>query len=247
MTVRTVAIVQARMNSTRLPGKVLKQVCGRPFLSILLERVAAAKTLDEIVVATTGRVEDKAIVDACRRWGVPIFCGSEKDVLLRYRDAARAFHAKTVVRLTADCPLLDPTVIDDVVHVYHAHSVYDYVSNVQTRLFPRGLDTEVFSFEALEKAAREAKHPSYREHVTPYFYLPGTPFQVGELRGPYDASKFRWTLDQKEDLQLLTQILEVIYPTQILASWEEIVSLYETHPEWKKWNSHVRQKELFMS
>jgi spore coat polysaccharide biosynthesis protein SpsF (cytidylyltransferase family) len=163
---RTVAIIQARMGSTRLPGKVLMDLAGEPMLVRVVNRVRRAERLDEVVVATTASPSDDPIFEGCRQRGWAVERGSEKDVLDRYYRAARAHHADVVVRITADCPFVDAGLIDQVVGAFLGGG-YDYVSNVlEPRTYPRGLDVEVFRFSALEKAWQEDRDPSWREHVT---------------------------------------------------------------------------------
>src|SRR5215470_15506655 len=162
-----VAIIQARMGSTRLPGKVLLDIAGQPMLGRVISRVCRAKTIEQIVVATSTAAADDAVSAFCAERGIVCFRGSETDVLDRYYQAARLVQAKTIVRITADCPLLDPEVIDLTVSRF-LEGGWDYISNVNPPTFPDGLDTEVFSFAALERAWREATSVTHREHVTPY-------------------------------------------------------------------------------
>ena len=164
-----IAMIQARMSSTRLPGKVLEPIEGRTMLSRVVRRAQLARLIDGVVVATTQAEADGAIVEECARLEVECFRGPEDDVLDRYLRAARAASADAIIRVTSDCPLLDPEVIDTVIRSFIGANV-DYASNTIQRTFPRGLDTEVFSRGALERAAREADEPHQREHVTPYFW-----------------------------------------------------------------------------
>ncbi|NEO63206.1 MAG: NTP transferase domain-containing protein, partial [Moorea sp. SIO4G2] len=162
---KLVIIVQARMTSTRLPGKVLKQVLGKPLLDYQIERLRRVKLADEIVIATTINQTDEPIVELCNSISIPYFRGSEEDVLARYYGAAVEHQADVVVRVTSDCPLIDPQVIDQVIQFYLDHQgEYDYVSNSLQRTYPRGMDTEVFSFAALDEAFHEASAQPDREH-----------------------------------------------------------------------------------
>jgi spore coat polysaccharide biosynthesis protein SpsF len=202
---KTVAIIQARMASTRLPNKVLAELHGKPMLAQVVERVRAARTIDEVVVATsTGRADD-AIAAFCAAEGITFSRGSEEDVLDRYYQAARAAEADIVVRITADCPLHDAAVIDLVVSRF-APSQHDYVSNTVERTYPDGLDTEVFSFAALERAWREATWSSEREHVTSYIWKHPELFRMAQVTQARDLSALRWTVDEPRDLALVREV-----------------------------------------
>lgn len=235
-----VVIVQARMTSTRLPGKVMREVLGRPLLAYELERIARARTCSRFVVATTTNDVDDNIADFAKGCGWEVWRGPEHDVLERYRGAAEAFGADVVVRLTADCPLIDPGVIDRVVG---ALADRDYVANTYgKRTFPRGLDTEVFTAAALKQAAAEAGEPREREHVTPYIYNHPELFRLGGVENATDQSRFRWTVDTEEDFMLIRAILEKNAPANPMFSWENIVNFMDDNPELFEVNCHVRQK-----
>lgn len=201
----TVAIVQARMTSTRLPGKVLADLQGRPMLAYMLARVRRAARLDAVWVATTVNATDDPVAALCDSLGVPVFRGDEGDVLGRYVAAAAVAEADAVVRLTADCPLADPAVIDEAVRLF-ADGGCDYLSNAMKRTFPDGLDVEVFSRRTLAVSDREAQLPFHREHVTPYMRagvykdIPTGDFKVGHILAPADFSHLRWTVDTAQDL-----------------------------------------------
>jgi spore coat polysaccharide biosynthesis protein SpsF len=199
-------IVQARMTSTRLPGKVLKEVMGRPLLSYLIERLRFCRFSGKIILATTTNEEDNAIALLAKREKLAVYRGSENDVLDRYYKTAKEFRVDHVIRITSDCPLLDPRVTDLVVSHY-LEGKYDYVSNVLARRYPDGLDTEVFSFQALEKTWQEAKLPSEREHVTPYIYKHPELFRLSGVRkNGKDLSWMRWTVDTAEDFEFVSKI-----------------------------------------
>jgi spore coat polysaccharide biosynthesis protein SpsF (cytidylyltransferase family) len=200
-----VAIVQARVGSTRLPGKVLADLAGRPMLLRVLDRAGQARRVDQVVVATSVAAADDAIEGLCRREGIGCFRGSEDDVLARYAGAADAFAAGTVVRITADCPLLDPAVVDAVIDAFLAAKA-DYASNIAPPTFPDGLDTEVLSREALERAHREARLRSEREHVTLYIRNHPELFRSVNVASPEDLSHWRWTVDEPADLELAREI-----------------------------------------
>ncbi len=237
---RTVAIVQARVGSTRLPGKVLLPLAGKPMLAHVVERTERADRLDEVVVATTVSVRDEAIVDACRSRGWPVERGSEDDVLDRYYEVAQKHHAGTIVRITSDCPLTDPTIIDRAVTMF-SQGGFDYVSNtLDPRTFPRGLDVEVFSFRALERAWNEDRDPAWRDHVTPYIHRHPERFRLGRLAHDRDLSGYRWTVDTQEDFELVRRIFEHFRTNTF--SWTEVLQLLATHPDWNAINRGVKQK-----
>jgi spore coat polysaccharide biosynthesis protein SpsF len=207
---RRVAIIQARMTSTRLPGKVLMDLAGRPMLAQLLARVKRCRLVDEVVVATTVNAADDPVVATARDEGIRWFRGSESDVLGRYLGAAREARADIVVRITADCPLVDPEVSDRVIEALTARAdAFDYASNVLRRTYPKGLDTEAFWRDALERAARQARSDYAREHVTPYFYRERPDlFLLCSVTDDTDASDLSWTVDRREDLELVRRMYE---------------------------------------
>lgn len=207
-----VAIIQARMTSTRLPGKVLMDFAGKPALQHMLERVSKSRRLASICVATTANADDDPVADLCEKMSVPVFRGDEHDVLGRYVLAAERCNADPVVRLTADCPMHDAEVIDAAIAMYCAGG-YDYVSNAMRRTYPDGLDVEVMSRATLERTAAEATHPFLREHVTTYIRgsrpdLPKGDFKTGDLVWEEDKSHYRWTLDTAEDLMRIRGYFE---------------------------------------
>ncbi len=241
---KTVIIVQARMTSTRLPRKVLKQVLGKSLLEYQIERLQRVKLADEIVMATTTNQTDNPIVDLCNRLSVSYFRGSEADVLERYYQAATAHQATVVVRVTSDCPLIDPQVIDRVIDYYlQKKSTYDYVSNGIKRTYPRGMDTEVFSFSVLEQAFLEATAQPDREHVTPFIYRQPQRYRLGHVIYAEDCSHHRWTVDTPEDFDLIKKIIEAVYPNQPNFTLEDCLHLLQQHPEWYFINSHIEQKQ----
>lgn len=237
---RVVAIVQARMTSVRLPGKVMKEVLGKPLLGYELERIARARGIDEIVVATTTNATDDIVARYAESLGCGVWRGPEDDVLERYRGAAEAFGAEVVVRLTADCPLIDPVVIDRVIDALKDN---DYVSNIlEKRTFPRGLDTEVFTRQALEKAWAESTTPSEREHVTPYIYNRPERFRLKGIFNEADLSRHRWTVDTEEDFRLVRALIKGLYPSNSTFLLTDIVHFMDGKPELFEVNSHVLQK-----
>lgn len=204
---RIVAVVQARTGSTRLPGKVLADVGGMPLLQHVLSRAQAALKPDLVVVATTVSPADDVVARFLDARSVAYVRGSEGDVLDRYRTAAAAFDADVIVRLTADCPLLDPTVVDRVIDAFVVGRV-DYASNVDPPTYPDGLDVEVFSRDALERTWRDATRPSEREHVTPYIRDHPGSFRCANVSNVEDLSLHRWTVDEPADLTFVRRICE---------------------------------------
>ncbi len=239
----TVAIVQARMGSTRLPGKVLLPVGGQSVLSRVLHRLKRTACIDEIVVATSVARREYF---HCRRKSAPgsarCFRGSEDDVLDRYHGAAQESGADALVRITSDCPLVDPEVVDEVIESFRRRRV-DYASNGLSSNYPRGLNVEVFSVQALEKAWGEAHEPHQREHVTPYFYEHPELFRLFSMVGNDDYSQYRWTLDTAEDLEFLRAIY-LRFGDADDFGWQDVIALMKREPELAALNSHVQQKSL---
>ncbi len=237
-----VAIVQARMGSVRLPGKVLLDLEGRTVLARVVRRLSRSQQIGEVAVATSTLPADDEIVQECGRLGVACFRGSELDVLDRYYQTARAHGADTVVRITSDCPLIDPGVVDETVMAHQSHKA-DYASNVFARRYPRGLDTEVFTFSALEHAWREARELYEREHVTPYLYEHPDIFRMASTNGEIDYSRYRWTLDTPPDLELIRAIYSR-FDGRDDFSWQEAILLMESDPKLAEINSQVFQKAV---
>lgn len=240
-----VAIVQARMGSTRLPGKTLMEISGRPMLGIQLDRLQRCKLLNKIVVAIPDSREDEPIEALCRSVDTPCFRGDGDDVLKRYYDAAVAYKADVIVRLTADCPLIDPEIVDQVISFYlDNYPKYDYVSNVSPRTFPRGMDVEVFSFETLEKIAKVASAPSDREHVTLYLTKHPNAFKQGKVMRGTNASIHRLTVDAQEDFEVVSKIFKALYPENSRFGLQEMLTYLEEHPEIEAINAHITQKPI---
>lgn len=226
---KVVAIIQARMGSTRLPGKVLKEILGRPLLSYMIERLKGARRIQEIVIATPEGDPDRPIRELAESLGVGSFAGSEEDVLDRYYQAARRFEADPIVRLTADCPLIDPALVDRIIGRYlENQGQLDHLA--LSGRFPDGLDTELFSFAALERAWWEAKRPSEREHVTPYIWKNPHLFRLGTIDPEEDLSGMRWTVDDERDLRLVTEIFRGLYRPGEIFGMADILRFLRENP-----------------
>jgi len=242
---KVVCIIQARVGSTRLPKKVLKKVHGKTVLEHDIDRIKRVKNIDEIVIATTTEDKDIEIAKEAERLNTPYFRGSESDVLSRYYYAAKEHEADVVVRLTSDCPLLDPKVTEAIIAYYLDNmDRYDYVSNTLERSYPRGLDTEVFSFKVLERAFNEAVLERDREHVTPYLYLNKDKFNLGSYKSEVDYSENRWTLDTEEDFTLINKIYDALYSKNQFFGMQEILELLKEQPELKEINREIEQKKI---
>jgi spore coat polysaccharide biosynthesis protein SpsF len=238
--------VQARMGSTRLPGKVMKKILDKPLLAFQIERLKQVKEANALVVLTTLEKEDDLIWDFCQEQKIDCFRGQSADVLDRYYQAAKKRELKStdaIVRITSDCPLIDPTIIDEIILFYHTHQ-YDYVSNGLERTYPRGLDVEVFSFQALEEAWTQSLKQEEREHVTPYIYRHPEMFRLKNIVLSPAAAQYRWTVDTPEDFALIKLILEHLYPINPHFHMKDVLDIVERHPEWSKLNAHIEQRKL---
>jgi len=246
--VRTVAIIQARMGSTRLPGKVMKKLCGKSVLEHVIRRVQACLFLDDVVVATTAAPSDDVIAAEASQCGAKWFRGSEDDVLERYYQAAKQYHADVIVRVTADCPLFDPELLGEMILAFRTRDSWgtplDYLSNTLRRTFPLGLDAEVFSQNALEYAHFHARNQYEREHVTPYIYEHPEIFSLYSFEGNEDLSCHRWTLDTEDDFNLISKMYSELYRENEIFPTISVIVLLGANPEWKGLNAHVKQKKL---
>lgn len=239
---KTVIIVQARMTSTRLPGKVLKEVMGKPLLEYQIERLRRIKSADEIVIATTKNETDQPIVDLCNRLAVAYVRGSENDVLSRYYKAAVQYRADSIVRITADCPVIDPAVCDEAITWFLQHqNECDYL---RLEKCPRGLDTEVCSFKVLEECFQEATEQPDREHVTTFIYRRHPErYRIKLMNFQEDLSRHRWTVDTPEDFELVKKIIEELYPFKQMYHYVDILNILEKNPDWCKINEKIEQKK----
>src|SRR5262249_28739919 len=229
------AVVQARMGSTRLPGKTLGETAGKPLLAHLVERVAASKFVEDVIIATTAHARDDVIASFADARGLKCHRGSETDVLDRIHGAVQRFGVDAIVRVTPDCPLLDPRVVDVVVDAYRSGQ-YDYVANAAPRTYPDGLDVEVFSRAALERAWREARLPSEREHVTPYLRTSGT-FRILNIEHVPDLSSLKWSVDTAEDLEFARAVYAAL-EGHGLFSMEDVLRVLRERPVLAATNGH---------
>jgi spore coat polysaccharide biosynthesis protein SpsF len=236
----TSAIIQARMSSTRLPGKVLLDLAGEPMLARVVERTRRARTIDRVLIATTVESEDEPIVELCRSRGWTVSRGSRDDVLDRYYQAAEADGADPIVRITSDCPLIAPEIIDTVAK--RLDGTIDYASNINPRrTFPRGLDVEVFTFAALSAAWREDHEATGREHVTPFLYRHPERFRIALVESDKPETAWhRWSVDTPEDYELMRRIYSRFQNADF--GWLDVLNLLDQHPDWVDVNRHIAQK-----
>jgi len=243
--VKTVAIIQARMSSTRLPGKSLMDICGKPMLQHVVERVRRSGCLDQVVVATSTDPSDDRISLFCAEHEIAFCRGDLDDVLNRFHAAARWCAADVLVRITADCPLIDPQVLRGVVDVFQGGE-YDYVSNVSPPTFPDGLDVEVFSMNALEIAWREANHSADRLHVTPFLRENPAPgrFRQGNVKNSTDLSTLRWTVDEPRDLVFVRAVFGSFDHNRF--SMTDVLDLMDQRPELSDVNADIIRNEGYL-
>ena len=237
---KTIAIVQARMGSTRFPNKVMRPICGTPMIGLLLKRLAQAKRISQIALATSENPINEPLARYVEELGYAVYRGSEDDVLDRYYKAAQALGADVVVRITGDCPLIDPQLVDAILAKFAATSA-DYASNVSPPTYPDGLDTEVFSYRALETAWKQARETREREHVTP-FIRESKQFAQVNYANDTDASGERWTVDEPEDFAVIQTVFEHFHP-RVDFGWKEVLALRNEHPEWFMANRHLARNE----
>lgn len=229
-TLNAVAIIQARMGSTRLPGKVLADIVGKPLIQRLIERVRATPGIDRVVVATTTESEDDILTNWCENHGVPVYRGSNDDVLDRYWQCAKVHRAEFIIRVTADDPLKDPGIIAKALELCASSPDVDYASNTLKPTYPEGLDIEVVRFRTLERAALEADLPSEREHVMPYIWKHPDRFVLRSFSMEPDLSHWRWTVDKPADLEFVRRIF-AHFSNQPLVSHQTVISWLKNNPE----------------
>ena len=236
------AIIQARIGSARLPGKVLLKIMEKTILEYVVERVKRAKHIENAIIATTIRKEDSGVADLASDLGADVYRGADEDVLDRFYQAAKLFGIKHIVRITADCPLIDSQIIDKVVELYF-RSKADYCSNTLKETFPDGEDVEVFSFNALHSAWKNARLSSEREHVTPYIKKKPSIFKLVNLENNIDLSDKRWTVDTKEDFRFIKAVLESLRPVKPDFDTEDILEFLKQNPHLEEINKGIMRNE----
>lgn len=238
------AILQARVSSTRLPGKVLKPILGKPMLLHQFERIKKSKLINKIVIATSDDMTDNPIEELCINNCIEYYRGNLHDVLDRFYHTAMQYKPQHIVRLTGDCPLMDPTIIDTVIET-HLNGKYDYTTNTIKPSFPDGLDVEVFTYQCLVEAYKQASLPSQREHVTPYIYDKNNRYKLMNVKNTEDLNYLRWTVDEELDFQLVNKIFEELYCKNPEFSYHDILNLMERIPELKTVNAQFNRNEGF--
>jgi len=241
---KIVAIVQARMGASRLPGKVMKDIVGKPMLWHIINRIKESDFIDKIILATTVNKKDDEIVDFAIQNNIDFFRGSEEDVLDRYYKTAKKYNVADIVRITADDPLKDPVVIDKAVKIY-LESNADYVSNTIKPTYPLGLDVEIFSFNAIERAWKETDEKYEREHVTPYLWKNPEKFKIiNVVHKGENLSHLRWTVDTKKDLDFVKAVYQQLYGDGMVFLMDDVLNLLKKHPNLTKINNNIKSKNI---
>ncbi len=240
MTLKVCAIVQARTGSSRLPNKVILDLAGRPLILFLIERLKRSRFLDEIILATTNKKRDNKLAKLFQNVGLKVVRGSEEDVLSRFFDAVNSSDSDIFLRITGDCPFVDPEIIDQVIETFINNDV-DYGSNIDPPSFPDGLDVEIFSKEALIIANKDCIDKKDREHVTPYLRESGF-FRTINIMNQNDLSQLRWTVDEKEDMELVRSIVKYFEGNSDFY-WKDILPLYDAYPNMFKINEKFKRNE----
>jgi len=236
--IEILAVIQARMGSTRLPNKVLLDLEGKTILEHVVERVGKSELVDEVIVATTISYEDIEIVKLLSDESIRVFCGSEDDVLDRYYQVAKLIKPEHIVRITADCPMIDPDIIDKTIDL-HLYQGSDYTCNTLNETFPDGLDAEIFTYEALEKAWKEARLTSEREHVTPYIRKHKEIFKISGLENKENLSQKRWTLDEFDDYNFLKIVFKNVYVNNPNFRMKDILKYLRENPNVERINNQI--------
>jgi spore coat polysaccharide biosynthesis protein SpsF len=237
-----IAILQARLSSTRLPGKVLKPIMNKPMLAYQIERIKKSRLIDKVILATSTSAEDMALVELAQDLGIEAYRGNLENVLDRFYQAGKQYQPDHIVRLTGDCPLLDPGLVDDLIQ-FHLDGHYDYSSNCQQPTFPDGLDAEIMRWQVLEEAFQEAKLPSEKEHVTPFIHRRPERYQLGHFKNAEDHSGLRWTVDEAKDFELIENIYQYLYPQNPHFCWRDVLGYVQAHPELKNYNTGYERNE----
>lgn len=239
---KVIALLQARTTSSRLPNKVLLPILGVPMILRQIERLQRADLINQVVVVTSTEVSDDGLAATCAENNILCFRGSLNDVLDRFYQAAKSIEPSHVIRLTADCPLADPELIDQVIQFYFDGD-FDYVSNAIEPTYPDGLDAEIFNYNSLCLAWSEAKLPSEREHVTPFIREHSQRFKIGSYKGETDLSSLRWTVDEQRDFTLIEKIYSMLYPSNPAFSTKDILVLLKENPELLMMNVDIIRNE----
>lgn len=242
---KVVLIIQARVGSTRLPGKVLKDISGKPMLWHVINRVKKAKLINQIILATTNKKEGLPLIEIASEEGIESYAGSEEDVLDRYFQAATKYKADVIVRITADCPLIDPKVMDKAIEHFMKGN-FDYVTNTIKYTYPDGLDVEVFSYNALKKAWTEAKFPSEREHVTSYMRKHIEKFKIENVENDENIGHLRWTVDEEKDLEFVREVYKNLYKEGEIFYMEDVLKLLKEKPELVEINKKIIRNEGYL-
>jgi spore coat polysaccharide biosynthesis protein SpsF len=227
-----------------MPEKIFKTLAGKQMLWHVVNRLSYAKMIDKIIIATTTLPGDDQVEGFCIANNISFYRGSSNDVLSRYYEAAKIYNAEIVIRVTSDCPVIDPYIIDAMLTQFINEDHIDYLSNSIRRTFPRGLDAEIFTFSALEKTYNEAKLDYEHEHVTPYIYNNPDKFIIKNYANDTDFSFHRWTVDTEEDFKLIETIYNSLYKPGNIFLFKDILKLFERHPELVKLNQDIKQKKL---
>lgn len=242
---KIVSTIEARFASTRLPGKTLMEICGKPTLELIIERLKQSKLINEIVVATTINPDCDPIEKLTQKLGVGCFRGSEEDVLDRVLQAAKAYKADIIVEITGDETLIDPKIIDQIVS-YYLKNKFDYVSNILNRRYPRGLDTQVFAVSVLDEVSKLTNDPADRENVSLYIYEHPERYKLGSVVAPEELNHpdWRWTLDRKEDFEFLKTVYEALYNTKRDFDSYDILKFLKKNPNVLEINRRIKQKAV---
>jgi len=238
-------IIQARMGSSRLPGKILKEVLDKPLLYFLIKRLKLVNTPNKLIIATTTSKKDDPIVEFAKNHNIDYYRGSEDDVLDRYYQTALKFDGEIIVRITADCPLMDPELVDMGIELLISRN-FDYVSDNHPETYPDGYDVEVFTFNALETAWKEGKLPSEREHVTPYIWKNPNLFKLGVYKSDVDLSSFRITIDEEDDYILISKIFEAFKGNWLNIRLKDVINFLRKNPEVLKINERYIRNEGYL-
>lgn len=239
---KIIGILQARVSSSRLPKKILLPVLGKPLLQLQIERIKRSQKIDELILATSTDPSDNELEPLCSSLGMPIYRGSLENVLDRFYQTAKKYKADQIVRLTGDCPLADPELIDELIE-FHLQGKFDFSSNAREPTYPDGLDAAIFSFSSLEAAWKNAKTPAELEHVTLYFNRNLDKFKIGSMKGTVDHSAERWTVDEQRDYEFVKKVYEALYPNNAQFTTKEILNYLNANPSVRALNQNIQRNE----